>query len=69
MFSGFLSKFEGCRGPTDSGGSLFMFDLRFDSPIPPKQTAITPQTLDSLRHLFVISEKRKKAKAKNKQHL
>lgn len=64
MFSGFLSKFEGCRGPTDSGGSLFMFDLHFDGPIPPKQTAITPQTLDGLRHLFVISDKRKKTKAK-----
>lgn len=46
-----------------------MFDLHFDGPIPPKQTAITPQTLDSLRHLFIISEKRKKAKAKNKKHL
>lgn len=46
-----------------------MSDLYFESHIPPKQTVTPPQILDNLRHLFVISEKRKKSKTTKKKEI
>lgn len=59
MFSGFLGKSEGRRGPTDNGENLLMFDLRFDSHIPPKQRA-TSQILDNLDICNLKENKSKK---------